>query len=155
MLVRFLFPCPDSCIAIIILILRAASNYIRLFIACAWHRLQLFQLAAVRAGPSTRVPVKAAFSISLIRSFCQANCPGEPALNQLETKFLHVLDDSSVLRATQCTRLSLLLCSVPDFFNRYLFIVAIKINVQTCRECECLLYSTCPSPLLRQPFSSS
>lgn len=90
----------------------------RCFIACAWNRLQLFQLAVVRLSPSARVPVKAVFSISLIRSFCKANCPGEPALNQLETKFLHVLDDSSVPRAPKCT--PLFLCSSLSFSVWYL-----------------------------------
>lgn len=116
----------------------------RFFIACAaWHRLQLFQLAAVRGSASTiaranamaRVGTEDIVRISLIRSIGWANCPREPALNQLETKFLHVLADSSVPRAapSECLPLSTSFCYLT-FFNRYLFIVAIKMNVQTCRE---------------------
>lgn len=114
----------------------------RFFNACAaWQRLQLFQLAAVRgsarASTMARVGTEAIVRISLIRSIGRANCPREPALNQLETKFLHVLADSSVPRAapSECPPLPSPLSTLllPDFFNRYLFIVAIKMNVQTCR----------------------
>lgn len=100
-----------------IILFRIISQF---FIACAaWHRLQLFQLAAVRgsANAMARVGTEAIVRISLIRSIGRANCPREPALNQLETKFLHVLADSSVPRAapSECLPLSTSFCYLTFF----------------------------------------